>query len=242
MINCQDYSPAVYKDSRDYKAFLTLLDSVINISKYEIDNMTDLYDPLKCKYEVLPFLAEMMGYEYNVKDSIDENRVIIDNFSKLLHYRGSETGIKLAASLSLNSVGNRAEIADLRFLEVLYDRENGIIYVVYPRENTKVRNLIDWVRPVGMAVELLAADQLTNLDKVQIGTNVEYIVRKFQNGHNSIDYAVEKSEVSLGALSLVASGGGGTVDGNTWNDLLANNTTWNTLLETETTWNDFLES
>ena len=166
---------------------------------------------------------------------------IIDNFSKLLHYKGSELGIKLAACLSLNSVGKVEEIADLRFLEVLYDREHALIRIVYPRENTKVRNLIDYVRPVGMAVVMEGAMQQMNSDRMAICTDVEITVRKYQSGVDSIDYAVEYSEVSLGAMSNVTSGGGGEVVGNSWNELLSEGTTWNDLIVNEVTWNSFLE-
>lgn len=240
MIKCADFSPQIYKNSRDYQAFLTFLDSVVNITKYEVDNMTDLYEPMKCEHKVLPYLAEMVGYNYNISDSIEENRIIIDNFAKLIHYKGSELGIKLAACLSLNSVGKVEEIADLKFLEVLYDRENALIRLVYPRENTKVRDLIDYVRPVGMAVVLEGAMQQMNSDRIAICTDVEVYVRKYQTGVDSIDYAVEYSEVSLGAISNVT-GGGGEVVGNSWNELLSENVTWNQLLENGTTWNSFLE-
>lgn len=247
MIRSEDFTPEIYKNSRDYKALLTILDVVSNISKYEIDTLSDLYDPMKCDERVLPYLAEMIGYHYNIKDSVQENRVIINNFSKLLHYKGSELGIKLAAALSLNSVGNSDEIADLKFLEVIYDRKHGLIYIVYPKTNTKVRNLIDYVRPVGMAAMLYAAAEQTNRDKIAITTDVEYIVRKYQTGKDSIDYAVELSEVSLGSLrefSTGGGGGGGSVDGNTWNDLLSDSSgqgvTWNKLLEDNITWNSFL--
>lgn len=243
MIRSEDFTPEIYKNSRDYKALLTLLDVITNLSKYEIDNIQDLYDPMKCNQNVLPYLAEMIGYNYNIKDSTSENRIIINNFSKLIHYRGSELGIKLAAALSLNSVGKKDEIADLEFLEVIYNRENALIQIIYPRENTKVRNLIDYVRPVGMAVVLLGATQQNNAERIGISTDVDYIVRKYQNGKNSIDYAVELSEVSLGGMSAKSSGGGGGggVDGNSWEELIANNVTWNSLLDDQITWNTFLE-
>jgi len=239
MIKSEDFSPQIYKNSRDYKAFLTFLDTVINTTKYEVDNMADLYEPMKCEHKVLPYLAEMVGYNYNISDTIQENRIIIDNFSKLLHYKGSELGIKLAACLSLNSVGKVEEIADLKFLEVLYDREHALIKVIYPRENTKVRDLIDYVRPVGMAVIMEGAMQQMNSDRFGICTDVEVTVRKFKSGKNSIDYAVELSEVSLGAMSKTSSGGGEVV-GNSWNELLNNGVTWNDLLLNEITWNSFL--
>lgn len=242
MIKCADFSPQVYKNSRDYQAFLTFLDTIVNLTKYEVDNMADLYEPMKCEHKVLPYLAEMVGYTYNITDSIKENRIIIDNFSKLLHYKGSELGIKLAACLSLNSVGKVEEIADLKFLEVLYDRENALIKIVYPRENTKVRNLVDYVRPVGMAVVLEGAMQESNNDRIAFTTDVEVTVRPYQSGVDSIDYAVELSEVSLGAISTVTTGGGGgEVEGNTWNELLVNQTTWNYVLENNIIWNSFLD-
>lgn len=239
MIKSEDFTPYVYKNSRDYKALLTLLDVILNISKYEIDNIQDFYDPMKCPMELLPYLAELVGYEYNYKDSVRENRIIIANFAKMIHYRGSETGIKLAAVLSLNSAGNLEEIEDLQFLEVTYDRENAIINVIYPRNNTKVRNLMDYVRPVGMSANLIGAAGFTAHEQVGITTEVDVLVRPFEKGRDSVDYAVGIAEVSLGSLSRRRTGS--SKFGKTWQELLENENTWNDLLEGEITWESFLE-
>ena len=238
MINSENFVPQVYKNSRDFKALLTLLDIVLNLSKYEIDNIKDLYDPMKCPVQLLPYLAEMVGYKYNNKDSVRENRIIIANFAKLIHYRGSETGIKLAAALSLNSAGKEEEIQDLSFLQVIYNRENATIQIFYPREHTKVRNLIDYVRPVGMSTSLIGAMGLYATEQVGVTTDVDIKVRPFEKGKNNVDNAVGVSEVGMGAVGLPRGENGNTI-GKTWEELQDNETTWEDLQDNETTWEYF---
>lgn len=239
MLKSENFVPQIYKNSRDYKALLTLLDIILNLSKHEIDNIKDLYDPMKCPVQLLPYLAEMVGYKYNNKDSVRENRIIIANFAKLIHYRGSETGIKLAAALSLNSAGKEEEIQDLSFLQVIYNRETATIQIFYPREQTKVRNLIDYVRPVGMSTSLVGAMGFYATDQVGVTTDVDIKVRPFEKGKNNVDNSVGRSEVNMGALS--ATKGAGSVTGGVWEELLDNEVTWEDLEEREVTWEDFEE-
>ena len=238
MIKSENFLPQVYSNSRDYKALLTLLDIVLNLSKYEIDNIKDLYDPMKCPVKLLPYLAEMVGYEYNNKDSVRENRVIISNFARLIHYRGSELGIKMAAALSLNSAGKEDELEGLEFLQVIYDRENGTIQIFYPDKQSKVRNLMDYVRPVGMSTTMVGAMGFHATEQVGVTTEIDVKVRPFETGKNNVDNSVNVSEVNVGSVKSKDSG---SISGNTWNDLLDNETTWNDLLDNETTWNDFEE-
>lgn len=238
MIKSENFLPQVYSNSRDYKALLTLLDIVLNLSKYEIDNIKDLYDPMKCPVKLLPYLAEMVGYEYNNKDSVRENRVIISNFARLIHYRGSELGIKMAAALSLNSAGKEDELEGLEFLQVIYDRENGTIQIFYPDEQSKVRNLMDYVRPVGMSTTMIGAMGFHATEQVGVTTEIDVKVRPFEMGKNNVDSSVNVSEVNV---SSVKSKGSSNISGKTWDDLLDNETTWDDLLDREVTWDSFEE-
>jgi phage tail-like protein len=240
MLKSENFLPKVYSNSRDYKALLTLLDIVLNLSKYEIDNIKDLYDPMKCPVQLLPYLAEMVGYKYNNKDSVRENRIIIANFAKLIHYRGSEIGIKLAAALSLNSAGKEEEISDLQFLQVIYNRENATIQIFYPRNYTKVRNLMDYVRPVGMTTSLIGAMGFYATEQVGVTTEVDVKVRPFETGKNNIDNATGISEVDMSSVRD-RSKSGGNVLGATWEDLQDNEVTWEDLQDNEVTWDSFEE-
>ena len=94
IFDTKQYVPLIYRSSRVYQALLKLLDIVLTTVKYETDSLINLYIPETCIEEFLPTLAEHIGYEYNYKDTVITNRIIIDNFTKMIRNRGSETGIK----------------------------------------------------------------------------------------------------------------------------------------------------
>jgi phage tail-like protein len=104
IFDTKQYVPLIYRSSRDFEALCRLLDMILTSTKYEIDTLINLYIPAKCPEDFLPLLAEHLGYKYNYNDKVIENRIIIDNFHKMIRNKGSETGIKLACALSLNSL------------------------------------------------------------------------------------------------------------------------------------------
>jgi len=232
IFDTKQYVPLIYRSSRDYEALLKLLDIILTTSKYETDTLINLYIPEQCSEDFLPTLAEHLGYVYNYKDSINENRTIIDYFVKMIRNRGSITGIKLAAALSLNSIANNEEeIALLSELDVFFDYDLGEIIILYPRENTKVRNLLDWVRPVGMLCTSFPAD-LTNVSSdmaIHAYAEVDTIIfDKYQFGK------VDWSEVYNGMVIKVSEDD----IPHTWKDVI--DYTWDYFLSEEFPWERFL--
>ena len=84
MIHIEKLVPEIYKESRDFRVFLKLLDIIINSSKYDIDNWTILYDPLLCPDRFLPLLADIIGYRYDNDLSVTENRIIMHEFNSMI--------------------------------------------------------------------------------------------------------------------------------------------------------------
>lgn len=163
MIDLNNLVPDVYKTSRDFRVFLRLLELVISDIKYDIDNWLDLYSPLKCPMAFLPYLADLIGYNYNTQLSVKENRIIMSKFVNMIKNKGSDIGIRTAAALSLNaqlasdpsSKEYQEAVMLLQQLETYFDKDTGMITIYYPKDLKKVRDLLYYVRPVGTFIEYI---------------------------------------------------------------------------------------
>ena len=249
IFDTKQYVPLIYRSSRDYQALLKLLDIVLTTVKYETDSLINLYIPKSCMEEFLPILAEHIGYEYNYKDTVSTNRIIIDNFAKMIRNRGSEVGIKLACSLSLNSLniiaeqmessskeGTLAEVG-LAKINVFVDYVNGKLTVIYPQNETKVRHLIDWVRPVGMWCDELPGNAQFPHSDLAIYAYAKVDTVPFNTDQFS---RVEWSEICNGMVAKIEE----SALPHTWSDVSAY--TWEqikelTVGEDSFVWEDFLE-
>ena len=182
--------PEVYGKERDIQVFTRLLDIILSCCKYDIDNIGDIYDPERCHEEFLPLFAKTLNFEYNYGDSVSANRTILKIFTLMEKWRGSQRGLRIAAALSLTSFiiaeSNNQVILDdiylaaLRDLQIRFNYEEGKIEIDYPNTYTLVRYLIDYVRPVGMGVELRAiASKNINTDALLIYADTESMVREY---------------------------------------------------------------
>lgn len=170
MIESKNFVPQVYRNSRDYQAILKLLDLIINAIKSDIDNYVSLINPDRCPDHMLPLLASYVGYDYDPKESYDSNRLIIKYYPYLIHNRGSETGITLATALSVNAIGGIDDIESLSMFHIEYQKEENKIniYIYYPNHLSKIRDLIEVVRPAGVRVELIPAKPINTIDRIEV--------------------------------------------------------------------------
>ena len=200
LLQTNNYIPQVYRKERDMQVFTKLLDIILTCCKHDIDNLGSVYDAYECPEQFLPLLAETINYEYNYSDTLSSNKAVIDSFSLMEKYRGSKTGLKMATALSITSLDisrdnyelmNEANyVTALKNIRVRFKYNEGKIIIDYPHEFTMVRDLLDWVRPLGMDIELrsvvsrsINADVLTisanvNLDKHEYDPYVETAVGK----------------------------------------------------------------
>ena len=165
LLDLNELTPDIYKNSRDFKVFLRLFEYVASSAKYDIDNWLDLYNPLRCPVKFLALLADLIGYKYNTSLSTAENRIIMSKFVEMLKNKGSDIGIRMAAALSLNaqlasdpaSADYQEAVNLLQQLETYYDKDTGVITIYYPKDLAKVRDLLYYVRPVGSFIEYVPA-------------------------------------------------------------------------------------
>lgn len=165
IMNTSTMIPEVYARERDMQSLTKLFDIIFTYCKYNIDNLGDVYDAYKCPVDFLPMFAKTLNYNYNYNDTVLANRRIIDVFSIMEHNRGSETGIRMATALCLTSMDvsqDNGELVDiisdyisiLNSIRVAINYEEGVIQIDYPNVYSLVRYLLDYVRPVGMIIQL----------------------------------------------------------------------------------------
>lgn len=208
IVNSNNFIPQVYRKERGIQVFTKLIDIIFSAVKNDIDNLGDVYNPLKCPEQFLPLLGKTLNYDYNYSDTITANRRIIDAFTLLEKYRGSKTGLLMATAMSLTSMEiskDNAELFDdqdymnaLKDLEITIDNENAEIYIDYPNIYTVVRYILDYVRPVGMTVNLRSiVGQNINADAMLLYVDTENKLREYDP---LVDSFVDKSFVNFSSV------------------------------------------
>ncbi len=177
--------PEVYKEeSADFRFFLKWFDYALTKIQYDITNMMDLYDPLRCPKDLLWLLGDTMGFKYDDRGELCEafNRFIMLYFMSLIKYKGSKTGVTLAAEVNLkqkdiNAYGQEDDILYSRLEDtsipvnsvyVESDVDEGYINVVYFTDQKPIDACIEYVRPLGMYCFQYAGVRIDSATKISI--------------------------------------------------------------------------
>lgn len=213
VLNSKKYIPEVYSRERDMQVFTTLIDMLLTTSKYDIDSLYKLYDASICPQQFLPELADTLNYKYDFANTVTSNRKILDIFMTMMKYKGSETGLLMATALCLTSLDlstKKLETANvdvdyitaLSSLDIKYDYEKAEIQIDYPNVYTQVRYLLDYVRPVGMTVNLRAVIKNRSAIPMAILAQVSAKVREYNVAKSYVNkakvnfsYPVEQNQV-----------------------------------------------
>lgn len=156
--------PEVYKESADFRFFLNWFGSCLEKIQYDIENLYDLYDALKCPSWLLWMLGDTVGYRYDDRLPCSFNRLVILYFMSLIRNKGSKDGVTLAAELNLAqfNIINQGKLKDIlnnrvddtsipvNSVYVTPHTSEGYIDVVYFSENVPIDACIEYVRPLGM--------------------------------------------------------------------------------------------
>lgn len=206
MLESKKMVPKIYSRSRDYQAILKILDLLICVIKSDTDNFVSLLDPMKCPSRMLPLLASYVGYKYDNKESYATNRLIIKYYPLLIRNRGSEIGIKLATALSVNAAGEFDDIEMLSLFHIQYVEEEGKIeiYIYYPNYLSKIRDLIEVVRPAGVRCELIPAEPIEAIERINIS---DFWDTYRENYPDSDRYKIsDKNRIGFGEVSKNSKG------------------------------------
>lgn len=167
--------PEVYKESWDFRFFLKWIWECFSKVKYDTEHISDIYDPLKCKQELLWMLGDTIGWKYDDRLPASFNRLVILSFMNMMRKKGSRSGVTYAAELNLaqfNLISYGAGYEDdegnvVEGKDILYNRledfsvpvnavyvsphtREGYIEVVYFSTEKPLDACIEYVRPLGM--------------------------------------------------------------------------------------------
>ena len=178
IIESKKLIPWVLRQSRDVQALCKVFDLLINHFKTNADYWINLIDFDQCPDHLLPLLASYVGYKYDYTESYAANRLIIKHYPNMIHNRGSEIGMSLACALSLNTLGTIDKVEALNMFRIDYDTsgEKIKIYIYFPANLSKIRDLIEVVRPAGCGLELVPAEVIQTIDGIAIHSDRKSVV------------------------------------------------------------------
>lgn len=203
MINLvKGYVPEVYSESRDYRVFLRLLSVLISVLKDKVDRVPTLYSSDECPKDLLYLLADMVGYNLDSSRTVQSNRMIVSNYPVMLRNRGSRTGLKMAAALSLNSKSASPSYS-LDNILIEYDFDKGLIKIYYPSDEELDFDLIEAVRPIGSRIQYIASTIRKNTEEVDVKVDVFKDVDKWNKDRTEVG----KSKVGFGDTGYQESSG-----------------------------------
>ncbi len=174
--------PEVYYQSQDFRFFIRWFDYALTKTQYDTANMMDLYDPLRCPKDLLWLLGDTMGYQYDDRLCTAFNRFALLYFMSLIKYKGSKTGVTLAAEVNLkqkdiNAYGeenqinyDRLEDTSIPVNSVFVDSNvaDGYINVVYFTDEKPVDSCIEYVRPLGMYCFQYAGVKIDSTTRISV--------------------------------------------------------------------------
>ena len=104
--------PEVYKESQDFRFFIEWFSQALTKQKFDIENMVDIYDPLRCPENILWMLADTMGFKYDDRLPASYNRLVLLYFMSMIKLKGSKDGVTLAAEVNLAQFNIRMVASD----------------------------------------------------------------------------------------------------------------------------------
>lgn len=192
IIESKQLVPWVLRQSRDMQAFCKLLDLLINNYKTNTDYWVSLIDFDQCPDHLLPLLASYVGYKYDYSESYSTNRLIIKHYPQMIRNRGSEIGMSLATALSVNALGeiDKVEALNMFHIDYVLTDKKIMIYIYFPANLSKIRDLLEVVRPAGCGLELVPAEIIQTIDGIaihsyEVGNKFGYDLTRYSVGKDS---------------------------------------------------------
>lgn len=200
IIESKTFIPSIMRQSRDIQAFCKIFDLLINNYKTKIDYWISMIDFDSCPDRYLPLLASYVGYKYDYSETASTNRLIIKHYPEMIRNRGSKIGISLATALSVNALGTIDKVEALNMFNIdMVQNEGKIkIYIYFPANLTKVRDLLEIVRPAGCGMELVPAEIIQTIDAIKIHTYAHATKYPYELTRYSVD---EKDKIGFAEVT-----------------------------------------
>lgn len=193
--------PEVYKQSADFRFFIQWFEDCLTKIQYDTENMSDIYDCLRCPENLLWMLADTMGYKYDDRLPTAFNRLVLMYFMAMIRLKGSKNGITLAAEVNLTQfrinmlskigykddegeyhepnpiLDNRLEDTTIPINSVYVTPypDLGYIDIVYFSTKKPIDACIEYVRPLGMYVFQHAGARMDARTKISIDARLTNI-------------------------------------------------------------------
>lgn len=192
IIESKKYIPWVLRQSRDVQAICKVLDLLLNNFKTNADYWVNLIDFDGCPDQLLPLLASYVGYTYDYTESYDTNRLIIKHYPEMIRNRGSEIGLSLATALSVNALGEIDKVEALSMFRLNYEITDKklMVYIYFPSNLSKIRDLLEVVRPAGCGLELIPADIIQTID----GIKISVFEQGYKYAYDITRYSVDRKD------------------------------------------------
>lgn len=200
IIESKTFIPSIMRQSRDIQTFCKIFDLLINNYKTKIDYWISMIDFDSCPDRYLPLLASYVGYKYDYSETPSTNRLIIKHYPEMIRNRGSKIGMSLATALSVNALGTIDKVEALNMFNIDMVQEEGKIkiYIYFPANLTKVRDLLEVVRPAGCGMELVPAEIIQTVDAIKIHTYAHATKYPYELTRYSVD---EKDKIGFAEVT-----------------------------------------
>lgn len=156
--------PDCYTDSADFRFFLKWFRYCLEKTKFDTENLVDLYDPLRCPEWLLWLLGATVGYKFDTRLTSAYCRLVLLYFMSMIKLKGSKDGVTLAAEVNLDQfnilaygqekdiLNNRLEDTSIPVNSVYVTPyvDKGYFDVVYFSTEKPIDACIEYVRPLGM--------------------------------------------------------------------------------------------
>lgn len=212
--------PDVYTNSEDFRTFCKWFQLSLTKTQFDTENVSDLYDPMRCPADLLWALADTMGYTYDDRLNLPTsfNRLVLLYFMQQIYYRGSQLGVTLSAEVNLAQF-NLMDYAKEN--DILYDRledtsipsnavnvtshtDAGYIDVVYFSSKLPTDACIEYTRPLGMFLFQHAGVKFSSRTRISIDAR---LTDMRDLGHSPTPYSdgpMPQSDTRKGWITQVA--------------------------------------
>ena len=178
--------PEVYTNSEDFRFFCKWFTDVLRKTQYDTENISDLYDPMRCPANLLWALADTMGYTYDDRLNLPTsfNRLVLLYFMDMIYMRGSKNGVTLSAEVNLaqfnimeqaknedilyDRLEDKTKVIPSNAVSVIPHTEYGYIDVVYFSSQIPTDACIEYTRPLGMFLFQHAGVKFNSRTKVTV--------------------------------------------------------------------------
>ena len=173
MFRLQDNVPEVYvNQSRDFQVLCRLYDCWHGASKFNIDCIENILDPMMCPDTYLELLATRVGFFPRIHIDSNVLRYIISSFSNIIKNKGTKKSILEAIYCILKAENNPESTKPVL---IYFDTINHNINIYtgnFLYNKLALNELLSYVLPFGYTYELNRYTNISDVDTSFVSSDV----------------------------------------------------------------------